>query len=781
MRIRKLICIGMAAVMLFLATACAGSATGGAEDVGTKQAVEGDAAVNETTAKEAEGAGTAAKDDKTEGASGEEAKAAEAGAAAAAGQEEASDAGEEAAAASTAAATAAMAASDTASAADAVVSAAAAGATASLSAADTPAAAAEEEIPAEDISVLWEDSRFYYGTSLGQYQTIKTYAVKGFEDVPFIRASDYLDFLYEGSQRVEVEDGVMKITVNGAQVIIDSKADTLSIDNTGRLLFDGAPYSTVDGAVIGKNEYNVITVSEKNKSFQTEVKPLYVSLKEYGLPAVAYEGDILMPFLALQNTIGAVTFGSCMVYNGKDYYNAFAAYSNAPEKDAGYQLDDMPYMKAYYSGPFSEKTNTTQAYADYAYHTICLLLDLTFGHKEEKNITTFDEYFTRIDAKKSLTSTNPNLAMTAEMMLFMYLFDSGHDALIGMETIFGKVGSIDKSEAQKLVDDIKNSEAGGEYFDEKDKVSEEETQMTTDTILGALLEKGLKIPEIAPLTAWTMYFEKTKPEDYGQQRLDYVGDTAVIYFSAFKDDYKRDPSYYLKPVSKEDEEDSNFAFFYNCFEDIRQHSEVKNVVLNISDNGGGQVTGLVTILGFLSEDGEVRITLKDLTSDSYKEECYHVDTNLDGIADAEDGYGGQYDFYIMTSGSSYSCGNALPYFAQKEGLAKIIGTQPGGGDCVVGTFVDAYGYCAVYSSWLKLGTEETDSFVSDEKATKVDLNMMPSILDINLVPWYDPEGITDAVHRYKSGETEIVYSEDQEAENLSRLLELILNMFAQQQ
>ena len=189
---------------------------------------------------------------------------------------------------------------------------------------------------------------------------------------------------------------------------------------------------------------------------------------------------------------------------------------------------------------------------------------------------------------------------------------------------------------------------------------------------------------------------------------------------------------------------------------------MKNVVINICDNGGGAATGLISILGFLSEDGEAVFTDKDMLTGSYREEWYHVDTNLDGVADDNDGYGGQYDFYIMCSGSSYSCGNALPYFAQQNGLAKIIGTAPGGGDCVVGSFIDAYGRCAFYSSRFKIGTQDGSGFVSDEKATVPDLNMMPSIIDISNVPWYDPEGIADAVHQYQNGVTELTYDEQHE-------------------
>ena len=59
--------------------------------------------------------------------------------------------------------------------------------------------------------------------------------------------------------------------------------------------------------------------------------------------------------------------------------------------------------------------------------------------------------------------------------------------------------------------------------------------------------------------------------------------------------------------------------------------------------------------------------------------------------------------------------------------------------------------------------------------------MMPSILDIGSVPWFDPEGIADAVHRYQNGETEIVYDDRDEGEKLSDFLMQILEKMDQSQ
>ena len=650
------------------------------------------------------------------------------------------------------------------------------------------AAAPKEEIPAGDISITWEDSRVYADLSLGRYRRITTYGVKGYEDVPFITVHDYLDILCEGRQRITVEDNVMKVFLNGTEVVIDPWEDTIRFDDPARF----RSFGEVDGAIVEESEYNVITASEKHASRQEDTRPLVISLRDYHMPVIAYEDTVLMPFLALQNTFGAVRMCPVLAYNGKDYFNAFEADDFLLEEEHA-AAKDSPYIKAIYSGPFAKKDKTTQAYADYGYYSVCLLLDLTFGHKEEKNITSFDEYFTRMNAKPVMTSTDPSSAMLAEFMLFNYLFDSGHDSVFHPDTVFGVDVKADADTAKNIAGEIMKSEAGRELFSEEkaggkpaQQAQEEaeaaqqareeaEKQNTGEMILGVLTEKGLKIPEIAPLLVWSTYMEKLRPADYGDERLDYAGDTAVIYFNAFKDDTaKRQPSYYLDPIREEDAKESSFAFFYQCFEDIKKHKDVKKVVINLADNGGGAAAGLISILGFLSEDGEVRITDRDMMTGSFREECYHVDTNLDGIADERDVFGGQYDFYILCSGSSYSCGNALPYFAQQQGLAKIIGTAPGGGDCVVAAFIDAYGHCAYYSGMLKLGNMEGGKFVSNENGTEPDLNMMPSVLDYTSTPWFDPEGIADAVRQYENGATEISYGERDPAEIVTTLLEALL-------
>ena len=72
----------------------------------------------------------------------------------------------------------------------------------------------------------------------------------------------------------------------------------------------------------------------------------------------------------------------------------------------------------------------SEVYAKYNYAAMCLLLDLTFGHKEEKGISSFDSYLEKNGMKEALLSPDPKDDVDALKKLFTVLFDSGHDAEI---------------------------------------------------------------------------------------------------------------------------------------------------------------------------------------------------------------------------------------------------------------------------------------------------------------------------------------------------------------
>ena len=210
-----------------------------------------------------------------------------------------------------------------------------------------------------------------------------------------------------------------------------------------------------------------------------------------------------------------------------------------------------------------------------------------------------------------------------------------------------------------------------------------------------------------------------KPDNFGTSRVDIIDDTAFIYFEGFEESLQEGSYYYCLP-DEETYDKSTFGLFYDAFAKIKKNPQVKKVVIDLSNNQGGAIGAMAASLGFLSADGEVNLTYAHTLNQNYCSEWYHVDTNLDGKFDDNDGFGGQYDFYIITNPYSYSCANAMAFYAQMSGLAKVIGEQPGGGDCAVAPFLDAYGHVAAMSGWLKFSRMVNGSVVSDEHAVKVD-------------------------------------------------------------
>ena len=249
---------------------------------------------------------------------------------------------------------------------------------------------------------------------------------------------------------------------------------------------------------------------------------------------------------------------------------------------------------------------------------------------------------------------------------------------------------------------------------------------------------------------WTCLMEALCPKERTGNSLEMCGDTAVISFDTFTDDGSSD-YYYLSLPGAEEWESDTFGFLYQCFDILSAVPEVRRVVIDLSNNGGGDVTALAAALGFLSKDGEVTLTYRNTFTGSYNDDRFHVDTNLDGVADSRDGWGDRYEFYIVTSGSTYSCGHAMAFFAAKQGLARVVGRQGGGGDCTVGLWYDAAGILASYSGCIQLGVMERGRFVSSEGNVPMAAEWGGGKYALD-APWYSPEGIVDFLDRLEAGD-----------------------------
>ena len=202
----------------------------------------------------------------------------------------------------------------------------------------------------------------------------------------------------------------------------------------------------------------------------------------------------------------------------------------------------------------------------------------------------------------------------------------------------------------------------------------------------------------------------------------FEGETAVIRFDEFSlTSLTRNFRDGRQPVS----EDITSAFAtstddgaYLSMKEIEKHPEVKNVVIDLSVNGGG-IAALLPYLAAIWTDDPTFYNL-DVKRQVVKEFHYQVDFNRNGVFGEEgDTYKGKYNFFVLISDFSFSCGNGLPTMAYADGITLIGGPHGGGGACPVATMSDGSGTIFNTSMPIQIVYPVEDGFVNNDEGIPV--------------------------------------------------------------
>ena len=167
-------------------------------------------------------------------------------------------------------------------------------------------------------------------------------------------------------------------------------------------------------------------------------------------------------------------------------------------------------------------------------------------------------------------------------------------------------------------------------------------------------------------------------------------------------------------------EDTFFLFIKNLNE--AKEKGVKRIIIDDSTNGGGSVAVMGKLLALLSKDNKSEMFLLSDDNGAILKTTTRVDSNRDGVYDEKDCYGNDFEFFILTSNYSYSCGNAFPFYAKQYGLATLMGARSGGGECCVFEYNFPSGQNIRYSSPYHLGCydEKANTYLYDEYGADVE-------------------------------------------------------------
>ncbi len=484
-----------------------------------------------------------------------------------------------------------------------------------------------------EISKAYEKAKVYFG-ALNSYKYLPCVNFNFVEDVPYVTIKDYYSSFFDAffGDFFRVDGDEVSNRNTGASLCFDVSSNSIYSEDFDQFVnFTGTPIP-VDAFNAAGNETDPLSSLEEGSCTYQKGSKITYKLGAYHAQMVSYGGDIYVPFSYL-DTVTCAGIGYRFVWNGSDFYLC----------DSGYLYANQTltqYGEAFYSGSLNSSARS-QSFADYNYYSFLFEMRNFYGKFDTLGISSLDAKFESLGLKSKLTSRLPSIADSAIADALVQVFaDGGH-------TYFENRGfgckysySTDSNLQGKILEDSR-------YF------------------------KGMQ--------AYNLLSNYRASNNITKSGLYMNGSTALIVFDEFSLNSRS-----ASPTKRNVTADtvSTFGIFYNAFKTISMNFSIKNVVFDVSMNGGGAAIALGHALSFITNDA-ISLNMKNPHTGATFKEVIYVDNNFDGNAKDADSYAGQYNFYILTSPYSFSCGNAFPCIAKDNGWAKIIGKKSAGGDCVV--------------------------------------------------------------------------------------------------
>ena len=430
-----------------------------------------------------------------------------------------------------------------------------------------------------------------------------------------------------------------------------------------------------------------------NKVYNRNGKPLTMDLGKYKIDIVSRGDECYLPLQTMSDVFFSLQY-IYYVFNGEkvigDVYKG--------------QLMDQAYE--------AKPADMSQEYALFNFHELCFVMDYFYGLKTEHRIDSFSAFLMLDAAAFAQLSGTDSIAFDAALTeILLQFFDDGHSAIIRNSWRSGLPEGIE------FISMLAN--------------------MGYSTITKSGI--GAKLTDI----------KKAAYPD-GIPCYEEIGDTAFVTFDSFT--VNRKPEEYYETELPDDPQDTIELMIHANRMVRREGSPVKNIVIDLSSNGGGNSDAAIAVASWFT--GEARFSLLDTMTGAETITCYRTDLNLNGIAlsDPEGGSGtydpgdtvaGQYNLYCLISPSSFSCANLVPAIFEQAGGITLIGQRTGGGSNVVFPASTASGMLFQMSGPLQSTTYKNGSLYG------VDTGVEPHIRLNKPESFYDREALVEMIHNLK--------------------------------
>lgn len=398
------------------------------------------------------------------------------------------------------------------------------------------------------------------------------------------------------------------------------------------------------------------------------------NLKDYGLDIAYTNNKVLVPFDILN-----------LLFCSQNYFNI---YFNG---DAFYGVDS--YLKStdsYYENVIKgskDQTTPSVEFREYNYACLCFAYDNFYGLQDYRDVgRKASTYIEQNSLKDALLSTDPKTYTEAYYAFYQKALDDGHTSILTPS-----------------------------FYDT--------TALTEIDILSYLSTRVLNSNVDKVMLYQTQ--KKIYGNDSSVPNLRYINDdTAVLSLTSFQG-------------GNEEQLNSSTPWEYDTYAYMDHYlSEViekgcKNVILDVSINGGGLVVAMLKTLGFMTSEPISQI-YHDAFINSYTETKYSVTIPNSKYREL--------NYALLTSNYSFSCGNTIVAIFKSMGIGKIYGRTSGGGMCSVLPMHLPDGTTLSFSSPSQMQTQD-----SNGNYHEIESGITPDVEFKQYSNYYDDEFLANTI------------------------------------
>jgi hypothetical protein len=501
-------------------------------------------------------------------------------------------------------------------------------------------------------------------------KSTQTVALRYYDDMPHVAYIAFSDFQNMLASHKSIR--VSKTAVS-QYTLTTSKGETATVNTADeKMTFDDymsfVSLVTVNAqGLVDEDDDELSYVRSKPKALTPAAASVTFDMKKYSID-LRGDGQMVYVPLTTLSDIYSCPGGNLVMFNSEKIM--LADFDTKPAT-----IDPSFFQKPY---------DTAERPADlaaYSYGELCFAIDHFYGRPGRKAIDKtieekgLDQTLTET-GRKSLKSTKMDEYIFGLELLGTRLSDGGHTNISPILNS-AVIGLADQKKVEAYIN--KFLVAFSDAYPLDYMIAASKFTETDGSELAAKARKKLLNTDTYTKIGNTMYyiFDDFGPIDSEAWTAFYKGSGPI-------------PKY--NPQFKGD-----ISGIVEALDEAAADPEVKNFVLDLTCNNGGEASVLATITNLLA--GKSSYAFENVLTNQRGVDNYVVDGNFDRVFDDKDNAPRhpKLNIAIMTSHYAYSCGNLLPSLMKDYGYL-IIGEKTGGGSCSIQNMCTPEGFCYILSS-----------------------------------------------------------------------------------